>query len=191
MSPSSLLAPLARHRSRLVPSGLALLFTYAYFVGEPAWNQNSRLALTRALVEQHTTIIDRHHYTTGDKSLRDGHFYCDKAPGASWVAVVPYAAFHLLRRASGGELPRAAVRPLDPQSPVPEPDERGPGDVLVYNLAHRIALYLCALVTGALVWVTEEGDPRDHVVCAGDSRIVKHDGRTIVQALSPSWVKIQ
>ncbi len=41
------------------------------------------------------------------------------------------------------------------------------------------------------VWVTEEGDPRDHVVCPGDSRVVKHDGRTIVQALSPSWVRIQ
>jgi hypothetical protein len=133
-----------------VPLGLALLCTYAYFVGEPAWNQNSRLALTRALVEQRTTIIDRYHYTTGDKSLRDGHFYCDKAPGASWAAVVPYAAFHVLRRVTGGELPRAQVRPLDPQSPVPEPDERGPGDVLVYNLAHRIALHLCALVTGVL-----------------------------------------
>ena len=150
MSPSSPLAPLARHRRRLVPLGLALLCTYAYFVGEPAWNQNSRLALTRALVEHRTTIIDRYHYTTGDKSRRGEHFYCDKAPGASWAALVPYAAFYALRRATGGELPRAQVRPLDPQSPVPEPDARGPGDVLVYNLAHRIALYLCALVTGML-----------------------------------------
>jgi hypothetical protein len=145
-----LLAPLAAHRQRLVPLGVALFATLAYFVGEPAWNQNSRLALTRALVEQHTTIIDRHHYTTGDKSLRDGHFYCDKAPGASWAAIPPYAAFYLVRRATGGELPQAQVRPLDPQGPVPEPDARGPGDVLVYNLAHRIALYLCALFTGVL-----------------------------------------
>jgi hypothetical protein len=150
VSPSSPLAPLARHRPRLVPLGVALLVTYAYFVGEPAWNQNSRLALTRALVERQTTIIDRDHATTGDKSLRDGHFYCDKAPGASWAAMPAYAAFHGLRRATGGELPRASVRPLDPLGPVPEPDERGPGDVLVYNLAHRIALYLCALLTGAL-----------------------------------------
>jgi hypothetical protein len=134
----------------LLPLGAALVATYAYFVGEPAWNQNSRLALTRALVEEQTTIIDRDHHTTGDKSLRDGHFYCDKAPGASWAAVLPYAAFHVLRRVTGGELPRVQVRPLDPQSPVPEPDARGPGDVLVFNLAHRIALYLCALFTGAL-----------------------------------------
>lgn len=150
MSSSSPLAPLHEHRRRLLPLGVALLATYAYFVGEPAWNQNSRLALTRALVEQRTTIIDRYHYTTGDKSRRDGHFYCDKAPGASLAAVLPYAAFYALRRVTGGELPRAQVRPLDPQSPVPEPDERGPGDVLVYNLAHRIALYLCGLFTSAL-----------------------------------------
>jgi hypothetical protein len=150
VSPSSPLAPLAEHRRRLLPLGLALLCTYAYFVGEPAWNQNSRLALTRALVEQRTTVIDRYHYTTGDKSLRDGHFYCDKAPGASWAAVLPYAAFYGLRRVTGGELPRAKVRPLDPQSPVPEPDARDPGDLLVYNLSHRIALYLCGLFTGAL-----------------------------------------
>jgi hypothetical protein len=150
VSPSSPLAPLAEHRRRLAPLGVALFTSYAYFVGEPAWNQNSRLALTRALVEQQTTIIDRYHYTTGDKSRRDGHFYCDKAPGASWAALLPYAAFHALRRATGGELPRAQVRPLDPQGPVPEPDARGPGDVLVYNLAHRMALYVCALFTGML-----------------------------------------
>lgn len=154
MSPSStsasLLAPLHEHRRRVLPLGVALLLTYAYFVGEPAWNQNSRLALTRALVEQRTTIIDRHHFTTGDKSWRDGHFYCDKAPGASWTAVMPYAAFYALRRATRGELPRGQVRPLDPEGPVPEPDERQPGDAIVYNLAHRIALYLCAWFTGML-----------------------------------------
>lgn len=150
MSPPLLLAPLHEHRRRVLPLGVALLLTYGYFVGEPAWNQNSRLALTRAMVEERTTIIDRYHFTTGDKSWRDGHFYCDKAPGASWAALVPYAAFYALRRATGGELPRAKVRPLDPRGPVPEPDEREPGDVLVYNLAHRIALYLCGLFTGVL-----------------------------------------
>lgn len=150
MSSSSLLAPLHEHRRRVLPLGVALLLTYGYFVGEPAWNQNSRLALTRALVEHRTTIIDHDHFTTGDKSRRNGHFYCDKAPGASWAALPAYAVFYAIRRATRGELPRAQVRPLDPRSPVPEPDERGPGDVLVYNLAHRIALYLCALFTGML-----------------------------------------
>src|SRR5690606_19228103 len=65
----------------LVPLALAVLAATSYFAGPPAWNQNSRLALTRALVEQGTTVIDDHHATTGDKSRRDGHFYSDKAPG--------------------------------------------------------------------------------------------------------------
>lgn len=150
MSSPGLLAPLAEHRARLLPLAVALTLTYGYFVGEPAWNQNSRLALTRALVEQRTTIIDRYHVTTGDKSYRDGHFYCDKAPGASWLATVPYGLFHGLRRVTGGELPDVRVRPLDPQGSVPEPDARQPGDALVYNLAHRVALYLCGLLTGVL-----------------------------------------
>ncbi|MEM9453939.1 MAG: hypothetical protein AAGF11_07155 [Myxococcota bacterium] len=150
MSSPGLLAPLAEHRARLLPLGVALTLTYGYFVGQPAWNQNSRLALTRALVEQRTTVIDRYHVTTGDKSYRDGHFYCDKAPGASWLATVPYALLYGLRRVTGGELPDVRVRPLDPQGSVPEPDARQPGDALVYNLAHRIALYLCGLLTGVL-----------------------------------------
>ena len=150
MKPPSVLAPLWEHRGRVLPLGIALAVTYAYFVGEPAWNQNSRLALTRALVEQQSTIIDDYHVTTGDKSFRDGHFYCDKAPGASWAAMLPYAAFVGVRKLTGGELPGARVRPLDPTAPVPEPEDRQPGDVLVYNLAHRVALYLCGLFTGVL-----------------------------------------
>ncbi|MCA9710784.1 MAG: hypothetical protein KDK70_33390, partial [Myxococcales bacterium] len=47
-------------------------------------------------------------------------------------------------------LPAVQVRPLDPEGPVPELDQREPGDALVYNLAHRVALYLCALFTGML-----------------------------------------
>ncbi|MEM6993273.1 MAG: hypothetical protein AAF721_22360, partial [Myxococcota bacterium] len=87
-----LVAPLGQHRALLAPLALALLFTYGFFVDAPAWNQNSRLALTRALVEDHTTAIDRYHVTTGDKSKRGEHFYSDKAPGVSLLATVPYAA---------------------------------------------------------------------------------------------------
>src|SRR6185436_10533075 len=41
------------------------------------------------------------------------------------------------------------------------------------------------------VWVTEEGDIDDHIVGAGDARLVAHDGRTVVQALAPSWISIE
>jgi hypothetical protein len=42
-----------------------------------------------------------------------------------------------------------------------------------------------------LVWVTEEDERDDHIVAMGDSLTVTRDGRTVVQALAPSWVEIQ
>jgi len=136
----------------LGPLALALLCTYAYFIGPPAWNQNSRLALTRALVEQRSTIIDDYHVSTGDKSLKDGHFYSDKAPGASLLALPAYALFHAGTRLAGGELPEVRVIPLDPNAE-PDLDARAPGDRLAYNQAHRTALYLCRLLSTSLLAV--------------------------------------
>ena len=77
-----LCAPLSSHAKVTSTLALVLFASYAYFVPSPGWNQNSRFALTRALVEHGSTIIDESHETTGDKSFRDGHFYSDKAPGA-------------------------------------------------------------------------------------------------------------
>jgi hypothetical protein len=140
---------------RLAPWVIALLATYAYFVGAPAWNQNSRFALTRAIVAGHTFAIDPYHATTGDKSWRDGHYYCDKAPGASWLATPAYALFHAARRVTGGELPDVAVRSLDPRDRVlaraPDPADLEPGDRLHYNNAYRLGLYLCTLLSTGLL----------------------------------------
>ena len=65
---------------RLLGFVIALACTYGFFVDAPSWNQNSRYALTRAIVEHGQLTIDEWHATTGDKSFREGHFYCDKAP---------------------------------------------------------------------------------------------------------------
>jgi hypothetical protein len=73
----------------------ALVFgCYAYFYQAGGWNQNSRFDLTRAMVEQGTLKIDAYERNTGDDSKRDGHFYCDKAPVVSWLAIPPYAAVY-------------------------------------------------------------------------------------------------
>ena len=40
------------------------------------------------------------------------------------------------------------------------------------------------------VWVTEEGDQADHIVGPGDTLIVAHPGRTLVQALRPAWISL-
>lgn len=142
-----LTALLSPARPVLLPLVGALVFSYAFFVGAPAWNQNSRFALTRALVEDRTAAIDSSHHTTGDKSFRDGHFYCDKAPGVSFFAVAPYAAYAVLQQVLGTDPPTFAVRSLDPKirelGTVLDPGDRLPGDRIGYSPAYRFALYLC------------------------------------------------
>ena len=41
------------------------------------------------------------------------------------------------------------------------------------------------------VWVTEEGDRDDHIVAPGETLVVTHDGRTLVQALQPACIALQ
>ncbi len=42
-----------------------------------------------------------------------------------------------------------------------------------------------------LLWVTEEGNARDHILGAGETLTVGHGGRTVVQALQAAWVSIR
>ena len=81
--------------------GLALFASYAYFYQAGGWNQNTRFALVRAVIEQHTIRIDRYADVTGDRSLWEGHYYSDKAPGASFIAVPPVIAARAVARLRG------------------------------------------------------------------------------------------
>jgi hypothetical protein len=74
-----------------------LLCSYAYFYQAGGWNENSRMDLVRAIVEDHTLSIDRYHLNTGDKALFGGHYYSDKAPGLSLLAAPLYFVIRLLR----------------------------------------------------------------------------------------------
>jgi hypothetical protein len=65
----------------------ALLSSYAYFYESGGWNTQSRLDLTRSIVEHRTLSIDSYHQNTGDKAFFEGHYYPDKAPGLSLAAV--------------------------------------------------------------------------------------------------------
>ena len=147
-----MLAPV-RADPRLPALLLALAVTLGFFVQRPAWNQNSRLALTRAIVERGSVRIDPDHPTTGDKSFREGHFYSDKAPGTSVLAVPAYAVVAGVRGAVGLPSPGVKVRSLDPLAEPPPPEELKAGDVLVYNRAHLAALYVCTLATSGLLTV--------------------------------------
>ena len=82
---------------RLVPRPETALFalllgTYAYFYQGGGWNANSRFALVRSLVEKGRLDINRYRQSTGDLARRGDTYYCDKAPGASWLGAPPYAA---------------------------------------------------------------------------------------------------
>jgi hypothetical protein len=81
--------------------GAALFLSYAYFYGAGGWNQNSRFAMIRAILERHTLQIDAYQLHTGDRALWRGHYYTDKAPGASLVALAPVQAARLISRAAG------------------------------------------------------------------------------------------
>lgn len=80
-----------------IPLFALVLGAYAYFYQAGGWNQNSRFDLTRAVVERGTIAIDAFHENTGDKARRGEHWFSDKAPGLSWVAVPAYAVVHRVR----------------------------------------------------------------------------------------------
>jgi hypothetical protein len=76
---------------------IGLFVGYAYFYQAGGWNQNSRFALVRAIVEERTLRIDRTgrwngQPVTGDFAGHDGHVYSDKAPGLALAAVPVVAA---------------------------------------------------------------------------------------------------
>jgi hypothetical protein len=62
---------------------------FAYGVG---WPDVSRLALTQSIALDGTLTIDRYQAETGDKSFYGGHWYSDKAPGVSLLAVPTFEA---------------------------------------------------------------------------------------------------
>lgn len=76
----------------------------AYFMQWAGWNQYSRMDLVQAIVENQTFNIDKYHENTEDKSKRGDHYYSDKAPGASWLAILPYSIAYRLDNADGSYL---------------------------------------------------------------------------------------
>lgn len=60
------------------------------------WNVNSRMNVALAVVDRGTWQIDDYYKNTGDYAYFEGHFYSDKAPGTSFVAIPLYAIFEKL-----------------------------------------------------------------------------------------------
>jgi hypothetical protein len=61
-----------------------------------------------------------------------------------------------------------------------------PGQVLTLDDAQGTRI----VARSGTVWVTEEGEGRDHIVGPGDALIVARPGRTVVQALRSAWISL-
>jgi hypothetical protein len=88
-----------------------LLVCYAYFPPRWAdWNQNSRLDLVLAIVDDQSATIDKYVQNTGDYAYFDGHYYSDKAPGTAFLGVPVYAVLRLLPEGAWRYIENAAVQ---------------------------------------------------------------------------------
>jgi hypothetical protein len=81
---------ISSHRNEILLF-LALLVSFTYFF--PRWadpNQNSRLNMVFAVVEDGTFQIDRFVENTVDYAEYNGHYYSDKAPGMAFLGIPVY-----------------------------------------------------------------------------------------------------
>ncbi len=69
-----------------------LLASYAFFWQSRDWNTATRLMLTYAIVDRGTIVIDGLEDQTHDRASFEGHYYTDKLPGFSFLAIPAYAA---------------------------------------------------------------------------------------------------
>jgi DUF2917 family protein len=60
------------------------------------------------------------------------------------------------------------------------------GEVLTLKDAEGTSI----LARTGTVWVTEEGSREDRIIGPGETLVVAHAGRTVVQALKPSWISL-
>jgi hypothetical protein len=76
-------------------------FSLFYFYSGGGANQASRFDLDRALLDHGRLTIDDYHRNTIDKTFFDGHYYSDKAPGASLTALPALAVVRAPSRLLG------------------------------------------------------------------------------------------
>jgi hypothetical protein len=73
---------------------LVVLLGVCFFYTFPRWadpNQNSRLDMVVAVVDEHTFRIDNYVKNTVDYAKVGEHYYSDKAPGAAFLGIPIYA----------------------------------------------------------------------------------------------------
>jgi hypothetical protein len=111
----------------------------SFFVPAATWSPASRLALTRAIVEDHTLSIDGSAASTGDRARASGHWYTDKAPLPSLFAVPAYAVQSVWNGLHGAV---PSFRALG--------TEARPAERVTVNATYQRALYVASVTTSGL-----------------------------------------
>ena len=130
---------------------LILLSCYAYFFPRWAdWNQNSRLNLVMATVDQGALYIDDYYdgYTaTGDYAEYEGHIYSTKATGSAFLGVPVYWAF---QKVVGGGAARWALSLLRANEAIGSTLTAGGSGLLPEKLHAALALSVVTFFTTSI-----------------------------------------
>ena len=98
------LRPVLRKDSVALALFWLLALAYGYFVPFMVnWNTESHLYTSFSIVDRGSLNIDPYQQGNGDKSYWHGHYYSDKAPGLSLLAVPLYGAIRLVAGNVRGE----------------------------------------------------------------------------------------
>lgn len=152
---------------------LIFFLVFAYFAHWPGWNENSRLDLTKAIVDEGRLTIDSYYNNTGDRSYINGHYYSDKAPGTSFLAVIPYAVW----KTFWNILPDSITDSLGPDSNFTQPREGKEVYDLVNPGAFELYTYIIitlsiSCVSGAVICtlmykiINEQYDKKIALICS-------------------------
>lgn len=95
-----------------------LVVAYAYVIpAAPNFNTESHLDVAFSIVDHGTVNIDHYSQRLGDESFWHGHYYSDKAPGLSLIAVPVYALTEaLLHQRAQGYIPSGKDAYIIPRS---------------------------------------------------------------------------
>jgi hypothetical protein len=142
-----------RWRSLLLLLILLACFGYSF----PRWadpNQNSRLDMVFAIVDDHTFQIDRYLANTVDYARVGGHYYSDKAPGIAFLGVPVYAAIRPLLNLPGVQALEARLAANEAFRSTLRPEGTGLQDAKVrFAIVQVLLTFMLAGVPSALLGV--------------------------------------
>jgi len=75
---------------------LSFFVIYYYFSVWIGFNENSRFALVRSIVDDNKLEIDNYADETGDRAFFNNHFYTEKSPGGSLIAIPSYFTWKII-----------------------------------------------------------------------------------------------